>query len=533
MPKDFTVIIPEEGGSWESFARSVEATPGELLVVLPSGWYAPGFADDSAFQAFLNVCKKHSGRLMIATTKRPFAAAARKQGLRVIDRVREIKEFLEGNALQDEALRTLSPHLWQQQLRSRLQSMGLLSLPRLRVWVLIGVSAILLLFVLFRLLPSAEIRVSPRADTIVQTANIFLVQSGAVLDDVPDRVRTLPLIPMVVTVKRSITFDQVGKEFMGTNASLPMTIINKSAELYSLRAGTRLMNQAGMIFRTQEPINLAPNEEVTIKALADDLDLYGEIIGERGNVPANLKWEFPGLAPEERILIYGENREEGKGGTSVYRDVLKEEDLVVAQKQLEQELEAMASQLVDEQRTLHNAQSKDSFLDRLYYEEFTIRTFSGFVLPMEFLGEEVASVPVEGIITYTTFAYDKQRALEMLEAELRDHVGEGKVMVEGSVNLDQLVHHVISYDDDLRWIKLTADLTGKEIYVLDPLTPIGSRFARTVRERVLGATREEAIRILKNLPEVENVEISFWPPWNNTIPTIPSHVSIVPVTDNK
>src|SRR3989338_2870261 len=106
-----------------------------------------------------------------------------------------------------EALRAFSPHVWQQQIRSRLQSMGLLSVPKLRIWFLTGISAMLFFFVLFWLLPSAQIRVWPREDTVSQTANVWLVQSGSTVE-VPTRVRTMELRPIRVEVTRSFTFDQ-------------------------------------------------------------------------------------------------------------------------------------------------------------------------------------------------------------------------------------------------------------------------------------------------------------------------------------
>ena len=149
-----------------------------------------------------------------------------------------------------------------------------------------------------------------------------------------------------------------------------------------------------MIFKTLEPLNIPPGGEITVRTKADDLDLYGEIIGERGNVPAGVRWEFPGLAPEERLLIYGENMAEAKGGTTSYRTVLSQGDLNLAKKRLEQELLATAKQLVDEERTLRNMGS-DGGLEMLYYEELTKIEFRDFVLPTQFLNEAVTSIPVE------------------------------------------------------------------------------------------------------------------------------------------
>lgn len=397
--------------------------------------------------------------------------------------------------------------------------------PRVRVFILSGCSILLFLFVVARLLPSTDIRVWSREDPINRTANVFLVTSGA-LASIPPRVRTMPLVPIVVAFRKSITFDQVSREFIGTSALLPMMIINRSAEEYSLRQGTRLTNQAGVTFRIQSPLLVPAGGERTVVAKAESLDMYGEITGERGNVPAGLKWEIPGLSPLERQVVYGENRSVGSGGTSLYRPVLRAEDIAVAKRRLEQELQTEAKQLVEEERAIRNAQQAERWFDILYYPELTRLTFDDFVLPTSFVGEEVSSVPIEGGVTYTVFAYDAEALLAFLAEELRGHVQEGREIVPETVERDRLTIHVIDYADDLSWIKLTVDLSGKERYVLDPFSPLGIQFGKKVRESVAGLSMDDALRIMRNMPELQKVEISLWPPWNTRISTIPSHIVI-------
>ena len=529
MKKERTVFTRRAEESWHSFARRCAESTGELLVVL-SPMDGSGISPEDRGVLLGALAPLHE-RLLVATRDASFATEARRRGIRVVDKSRALRQILSGHPSRDEALRHFSPSLWQQHLRSRLQTMGLLSLPRLRVWFLILLSTRLFAFVFFRLLPSADIRVWPRRDGVNQTMNVYLVQSGATLD-IPTHVRTRPLFPLTVHIKHTITFDQVSKEFIGTSAEVPMTIVNKSDQVYSLRKGTRIANQAGMVFRMQEPLNIQPGAEVTIKTKADTLDLYGEIIGERGNVPAGLRWEFPGLAQEERKLVYGENRVPAKGGTTGYRNVLQASDLELARKKLEQELLASAKQMVEEERIVRNAKSSSGTLRVLSsthrFDEMQRVAFSEFNLPTTFLGQPVTSVPVKGAITYTIYTYDAQETLALLSKELGAHITQGKRLLPDSLDLDRLVVHVIDYAPDFAWIKTTVDLTGTEQYILDPLTPTGARFGQDVREKVAGLSTDDATRIIQNLPEVERVEIHPWPPWDTSLPTIPSSIAVTP-----
>lgn len=523
MPS-LSVLLPQEGESWSQLLKRAEGIPGELMVVATG--YAKVIEDHPKEKdAFLAACAALGARARFALREKTLIRMLRSKGLRVVDSVSDFRAILADHPMLPEALRAFSPHVWQQQIRSRLQSMGLLSVPKIRIWILTIVSGALFLFVLFWLLPSAQIRVWPREDTVSQTANVWLVLSGSTVQ-VPQRVRTMELRPIRVEVTRSLTFDQVSKDFVGENSRGELTVVNKSQEPYSLRVKTRVANNAGMVFQLLAPVNVDPGEEVTARAEAADLDLYGEIIGERGNVPAGLQWEFLGLSPDERTKVYAENRKPFQGGKTSFRTVLHEKDLETAKKQLEQELLATAKQLVDEEKALHNSQYSDSFIEILYYDELTRAEFHDFDLPRAFLGEAVASVPVQGALTYTAYAYDAQHILNMLKKELEEHVGAGKRLLEDTIGMDRLVAHVIDYEDDLSWIKLTVDLSGTEQFILDPLTPAGAKFSKRVRELVTGLSTEEALRILRNLPEVDNADIGLWPPWNSSLPRIPAHITI-------
>lgn len=523
MAEHLTILIPVEGESWSAYVRRARDTAGETLLIL-SGIEAQ-LKDNAERRKFFESCLTLRSRVRIVTKRPSLIAASRLHGFRIITKTRDLKTVLQDHPSAEEAFRVFSPHLWRQQLRSQLQTMGLLSLPKLRIWILIIVSAVLLFFVLFHLLPSATIVVKPREDSVTHTVNIFLVQSGAVLS-IPTRVRTMPLHPIVIDLKKTMTFDQISKEFTGTSAKVIMTIVNTSGEPYSFRKGTRLTNEAGMIFRILQSVTVPAGGKILVKSEADPLDSFGRIVGERGNIIAGKKWDFAGLPADEKLRVYAENLVASSGGTTMFRTVLTKNDLVLAEKQLQEDLLSQAKQMADEQKILWNAQHPDQQWDVLYYDELTKIQYANFALPTSFVGQTVASVPVEGSIRYTVYAYDTRAVLQLLIDELTTHVRDGKRLLQNSLTLSRLVTHVIDYSEDFSWIKITVDLSGTEQYIIDPLSPSGALFARKVREKVAGMSPDDAARIIKNFPEVDSVTISLWPPWSGTLPMIPSHILI-------
>ncbi|MSR86940.1 hypothetical protein EXS70_02085 [Candidatus Peribacteria bacterium] len=529
--KKFTVLFRAEEESWNAFARRIRESSGEVIVVLSSADNTHLLQEEDR-APFLEECAKIRYRLRLASKEPIVASRARKQGIRVIDRTRQLRSLLAGHERSAEALRFFSPSLWRQQWRSRLQTVGLLSVPKARIWVLLLLSVGLFLFVIFRLLPSATVDLWPRSDLVTQTMNITLVSSGAHVE-VSSRVRVQPLINIRAHVHKSITFDDISPEFTGNDAHVEMTIMNESGESYSFRKGTRLLNQAGMIFKLRGPVTIPAGGKVTVASEADHVDLYDKIIGKRGNVPAGLQWEFTGLPVPERKLVYAKNEKDATGGTTSERTVLQQSDLDLAVKRLKQELLLTAKQLVEEERELRSTDPKTR-IELLAKDDVIQMTYTGFVLPMEFLGQPVLSVPIEGDLTYVVPAYNLQAFQEAYSSELQSHTTEGKRLLSDSVHIDPLKVIIIEYEDDGtdehkytgRWIKVTADVVGTEQFVIDPLTPMGAKFSRKVRDAIAGLPVKDAQRILRNFPEVERVDIHPWPPWSGILPTIPSNITI-------
>ncbi len=513
--------------SWNAFLRRIRSAEGEVVVVLSSVDNVFLLPEDERHH-FIEELAKLRYRAKLASKEPIVVRSARSAGIQVYDRTRKLRRALAGHEKLEEALRFFSPSLWRQQWRSRLQSVGLLSLPKVRVWILVGVSAVLFLFVVFRLLPSARIKVWPRSELVVHTMNIALIDpalgTGA---RIPSHVRTLPLVPVRVTVRKTITFTDISKEFIGTDAETVMSVQNASAEEVSLRGGSRLSNQAGMVFRTREAVTVPAKGKVSVRAKADHLDLYGEVIGERGNVPAGVTWTFPALDADMQKRVTATNTVSATGGRTAYRSVLRKEDLEIADKRLRQELLATAKQMVEEQRKEWNADETRQ-LEFLNKEDVIQKTYSGVTLPTQFIGQAVESVPVEGALMYTVPAYDLTAILSSFSKELYSHVGEGKQLVPGSVRVDPNKVIIIEYADDFTWVKITVDLVATEQFILDPLDPAGLKFGRKLRETVAGVSKADAVRIIRNFPEVDHVSIHTWPPWNDTLPAIPSSIAIEP-----
>lgn len=531
--QSLTVFVGDGHVAAHAILKALRRTQGSFLCVLsPDGL---SHIESEPLRALLVECRalNNDRMLIMATKEKKVLQYAKEERWRVISTMKDLKDLLKKHPSEAEAVRTFSPVVWRESIRSRLQEVGILSLPRVRIWSLLVASGMVFLYTVLHLLPSSEITIIPNQESRNFTTNVYFSMSGARLPVSLDHVRHLPLRLLTVSVERSLTFDQISKNFTGTNASMTVSVINDTPDKFSLKKGSRLVNQSsGMIFRIQESVILEPRSQSSVRAIADSVDQYGDVLGSRGNIPAGVKWDFLKLPEDQRKLVYARNVTAGTGGTTSYVNVLTKEDIegskqrAGARQTLMQELRNSAKEQVAEEIVSLNAASGTHFVlfDR---EELTISHFRDFDLSESFIGQNVQSIPLRGYIDYTVVLYDENALLAMIVDEIMKRVPLGKTIVENSLSKSNMdVNLIAPWDDDLTWVKATVDLQYVERFILDPLTPAGATFAKQIRDTIEGKEKSEAYRIIKNLPEVSQADINLWPPWSTTLPDLGSSIGI-------
>jgi hypothetical protein len=151
----FTVFVAEEKAAIVTLVRAVRRSTGPFTLVLYPTSVAD-IEDHELASAFAEARALNRDRRLVLATKdvRAQKSAAAK-GWETVTSVRALKSLLAGHASSGEALRAFSPETWRRDIRSRLQFVGLLVLPRMRIWLLLVLSGIAFLYVFFRLSPDA------------------------------------------------------------------------------------------------------------------------------------------------------------------------------------------------------------------------------------------------------------------------------------------------------------------------------------------------------------------------------------------
>jgi len=406
--------------------------------------------------------------------------------------------------------------------------------------LVLSISIGLFMLIGYIALPGATIYISPKFDNISHTTNITLADNHKNQNLLQKNLPHIIASEEVVTVTgQTKVFHATSKKFEGVNAKGKMRILNTSDEEWLLKEQTRFSSLNGLIFRIQEGVFVPPATkdeegnktpgELIVPVVADSFDIYGDPVGKKGNI-APSKFTIPGLSKFNQKLIWGESLDNMRGGITKYRTIVLEEDINAAKKQLEDNLILMAKEdlrdYIDEMNRLNHS-NLELLDDRRYLktELLELRVSEDLEGSYKDKFEVFAKIRAQGV------AYDFNQLFMLLKKELKNRSHPDMQIREDLISADKISYEVINEDDELGQIKITASIKGIEEYVIDGDQVAAKRFAKKVKDRIVGLSVTEAEGIIGNFSEVNELQIKTWPFWISKIPRISENIEIKLMTD--
>lgn len=392
------------------------------------------------------------------------------------------------------------------------------------------VASILILFTIgYIALPGATIYLIPKSNVREISLNITLAdaqKNAAELSTHPPHM--LASYPVEKEVVKTITYYATGQFFQGKNARGKIKIINKSPHEWPLVPRTRFQTQEGVVFRTFAPVTVTRATAngpgvLVVEVEADEFDVYGQVIGERGNIESG-EFFLPGLRESSRKLLYGETEGAMSGGeTLVTKQVSKEDIEAATQKAKDAALEGIEADLQAYVAELNRVQNNNLLLltGRLAITNDDPKVQP----PAELVGEQIESFEVTAAVTAHGVAYNHDEFINILKTALRQKKSPEKKI--SLIEEDSVASRILEINETSRKIKLTATIRGIEEFEIDPEKENGVRLIKKIKEHVLGMKVQEALSYIQNLPEIQRVQIKTRPVWAPSMPSIPDNIEVV------
>lgn len=392
------------------------------------------------------------------------------------------------------------------------------------------ISIFILLVIVYIALPGVTIYLTPSASVLEKSVNITLAdyqKNQVELSTHPPHM--IASYPIDTTVTKTITHFSTGKKFSdnGANASGKITIINTTPNAWPLIDRTRFQTDEGIVFRITQPVTVPAATtsdfgKLEVIVIADQLDAYESITGERGNIEPS-KFYLPGLREDSQNELYAESYEPMTGGITDYVTYISVEDIEASKSRLHDELMKAAveelSIAVSEKSQLVAGSTTYTLLDgdgAIYVGDISVNIADNLE------GQTVSEFTVSGEVYVSGVYYDHDAMLEILKKELMLKKSPQKELLR--INEDSTSYRIFEDDEYAGKLKLTANIKGIEQFSIDPNKENGENFLAKIKDHITGKDIDDAKLYIQNLPQINKVEIDSWPVWSPTIPNIPENI---------
>ncbi|MFH1175753.1 MAG: hypothetical protein V1698_03460 [bacterium] len=287
--------------------------------------------------------------------------------------------------------------------------------------------------------------------------------------------------------KISIQVKDISKKASGT-----ITIFNNRDTQQYLLVESQLEGEknAGITFLTSQEIIVPAKGKTEIAVIAKDS-------GTKGNIPPQ-KFNFIKFSTSMQSLVYAESSEAMKGGLDK-GNLLTQEDIQKAQEDRQTDFFNFGRTEI-----LKELEKSSKIIFKDLSKEEILESSSDIQLETE---TSEFNLKLKGRIT--AIAFNEEIFSSLLVSDLKNKTEKDS---EEFINakLDSL--RILEAKNDWENAKSTvsARLTGLFTFKLP------EDFIK--KEQLIGLEKQEAIKYLESLPEIQSAEISFFPPWNSTIP---------------
>jgi hypothetical protein len=353
----------------------------------------------------------------------------------------------------------------------------------------------------YLLLPSATVVVTPRDETIGPLRMSISASDTVTEPDVDAGV--VPAETLTVDVDAARTFPVTGIRVEETKARGTVRFRNKDfTRSNTVPKGSVVSTQSGIRFRTNSAVTVPRAELVGLQVFPATANVKVTAVeaGTDGNVEPNTILIIP--RGEDPLTLDVSNPDATSGGTREEFPQVEQKDIDTAVAQLGADLQAAFAERMTDPSLAPEGST-------LFPETGVLGVPEYDVDPASLLDQEIETFDLGASASGTVRAVDTAAVQAVAEQRLAANVEADHQLVEGSSEIS--VEDAVVSDDR---ITFPVVATATQIALLDPVA---------IEAAIRGLRLEDAQRVLG---EYGIAELTVWPDWVTTIPTIDARVDV-------
>ncbi len=371
---------------------------------------------------------------------------------------------------------------------------------------LVALSLVIILVLVFVVLPRASVVVYPKTEPITRDMEITI--SSQTQQPNPDALQ-LPGTPVSDTVEVSGKYDSQGKKQVGNRALGTVQIYNFTRAPLNLKASTTTFTVGSKTYVLTEDVSgIRPTayknpytKEVDEATLSEPVEVIAQQGGEDSNVPAGTRMEISnqvfGSKPQ---FLFAKTATAVTGGTTRYLSVVSEQDIASSQAALGQKL-------------------LNELNDKLAGQNLSFAQKSYMLEPLSFTTDKAAGAESPSFTAtlkakVTGLAFNQDELKKLISDRIGSTLSADKVLESSP---DPINYKLKSIDLNQNLAVITVHYESKAVYDLD----LGD-----IKSQLVGKSRQQANEILKSNQQIEQIDITIAPSWQNSFPWFAREIEV-------
>jgi hypothetical protein len=379
-------------------------------------------------------------------------------------------------------------------------------IPRKKLFVMIlGLIGLLVLaFVVYFILPHAQVVINPKREKVTFETNI-LVSKG--INSINTETSEIAGQFFEIEKMASKEFSSTGEKDVSQKATGKVTIYNQySSSSQTLVKTTRLKSPDGKIFRLTSTVTIpgAVIEEGKIIASSKEVEVEADQAGAEYNInPAD--FVIPGFEGTPKYsAFYGKSTQAMSGGAKGIMKVATQSDISGAIDIVTLELKDVAMsdfkgiipadlKLLGDAQTFSVTGSSSNIKANQAGEKFTV----------------TVKAKVSGI------AFKENDALSLIEKNINNNVLKNRTLLFSTINV---TYKTLKFDLKQESLNLDCDVEAESVANFDE---------QKIKDDLAGKDETEVRTYLSSLPDIETAKVIFWPFWVKRVPTDKDKIKVI------
>jgi len=358
----------------------------------------------------------------------------------------------------------------------------------------IGVFAI----ILFLLLPSAKIRITPKTEPLLENFN---VTANTKVQSINERINEIPGQVVSQELEQTQTnIPATGVKKIGEKARGTVTIYNEySSSPQVIASGTGISAQdRTFILTNQVTVPGAQILEGDITPGSVQAEVIAGEVGEEYNIGPT-RFSISGISSK----IYAESGSQMSGGTSREITIVLKQDIDKAKKSLSEELYDKALEKLKSE-----IEKEDILFDQAVKKQILSMVSSAQA------GGEVSHFDLTIKIRVSSIKFNKNEANKLIIALINSQIPKDRKLDEEHINLD-FQKPILRLERNI--LQFEAKVKGNLFYKAD---------LDALKKEVMGKSLKQAEDYLRDQVEIDNAQIILWPFWVKSIPKLEKKIRI-------